>query len=386
MENDRTKKDRKKSGIYVDFLMLLTVLVLIAIGMVMQYSIQAFRGSEAETGIIAALGIQFIATILGLAVMIAVAFVPIAMYKKVDWIWYLIGFLPLFLLFTPLAKTENGATRWLNLFGVSVQVAEISKIAMMFFYATFLCKIKLDNIKGFLIALFTPAPMFLGVLLISNNLSSAIIIYGICVVMLCIACPKKSYVFGLIAIIVLAFFGLLGGILLFLDPQDWQDDFRILRVFAWADPESYSSGKGYQVMQALYAIGSGGLFGKGIGKSIQKLEYMPEAENDMIFAILCEELGAFGGFVVLVLFAFMIFRFLNVVNHAKDLYSALLATGIMAHFSIQVVLNIAVATNLIPNTGVSLPFISDGGSAMVFLLIEVGLMMAIAREGTKRKS
>ena len=132
-------------------------------------------------------------------------------------------------------------------------------------------------------------------------------------------------------------------------------------------------------MQGLYAIGSGGLFGKGLGESMQKLGFIPEAQNDMIFSVICEELGLFGAVCVILLFLLMIWRFMIIANNASDLYGALVVVGIMAHLSIQVVLNIAVVTNTIPNTGISLPFISYGGTSVLFLLAEMGLALSVAK-------
>ena len=145
------------------------------------------------------------------------------------------------------------------------------------------------------------------------------------------------------------------------------------------DPESYAANKGFQTLQALYAIGSGNFFGKGLGESIQKLGYLPEAQNDMIFSIICEELGLFGAIAIMLLFMLLIWRFMVIANNAQDMFGALLVVGVMAHISIQVILNIAVVTNTIPNTGITLPFISYGGSSIVFLLIEMGLVLSVSR-------
>ena len=136
---------------------------------------------------------------------------------------------------------------------------------------------------------------------------------------------------------------------------------------------------GYQVMQGLYAIGSGGLFGKGLGNSAQKLGYVPEASNDMIFSIVCEELGIFGALCIIALFTFLIRRMRYIASNASDLFGSMVVVGVLAHISIQVVLNIAVVTNFIPNTGVSLPFISYGGTSLMFLMIEMGMVLSVSR-------
>ena len=155
--------------------------------------------------------------------------------------------------------------------------------------------------------------------------------------------------------------------------------YRFGRINAWLDPEKYASTTGFQTLQSLYAIGSGDLFGKGLGQSMQKLGFIPEAQNDMIFSIICEELGLFGAIAIIMMFLIMIWRFLIIANNAPDQFGALLVVGVMAHISIQVILNIAVVTNTIPNTGITLPFISYGGSSIVFLLAEIGLALSVSR-------
>ena len=153
---------------------------------------------------------------------------------------------------------------------------------------------------------------------------------------------------------------------------------RYRRIEAWLNPELDPEGKSFQVLQGLYAIGSGGLFGQGLGQSIQKLGFLPESQNDMIFAIICEELGLFGAVSIILIFLFMIFRFMVIANNAPDLFGALLVVGVMGHIAIQVVLNIAVVTNTIPNTGITLPFISYGGTSVLFTMIEMGIVLSVS--------
>ena len=154
------------------------------------------------------------------------------------------------------------------------------------------------------------------------------------------------------------------------------ESYRLERLAIWRNPEEYE--KGYQTLQGLYAIGSGGLFGRGLGNSVQKLGFLPEAQNDMIFSIICEELGLVGACIIILLFLILIWRFFVIATRAKDLLGALIAGGAMAHMMIQVILNIAVVTNTIPNTGITLPFISYGGTSVVFLLLEMGLVLSVS--------
>ena len=152
------------------------------------------------------------------------------------------------------------------------------------------------------------------------------------------------------------------------------------RIEAWLNPELDPEGKSFQILQGLYAIGSGGLMGQGLGESIQKLGFLPESQNDMIFAIICEELGLFGAIAVIMLFLLMIYRFVMIANDAPDLFGALLVVGVMAHIAIQVILNIAVVTNTIPNTGITLPFISYGGTSVLFLMVEMGIVLSVSNQ------
>lgn len=155
--------------------------------------------------------------------------------------------------------------------------------------------------------------------------------------------------------------------------------FRLARIQAWLNPESQAQDKGFQTLQALYAIGSGGIWGKGLGQSMQKLSFLPEAQNDMIFSIICEELGLFGAVAIILMFIMLLWRMMVIANNAPDLFGAMLVVGVMGHIAIQAILNIAVVTNSIPNTGISLPFISYGGSSALFLLAEIGLVLSVAR-------
>ena len=212
---------------------------------------------------------------------------------------------------------------------------------------------------------------------ITKNLSSAIIIMGIAVIMLFISTPGyKRYILagiGLIAVVVVLV------IVIANSEQTSGMNYRFERVLAWLDPNAYASGKGFQTLQALYAIGSGGVFGKGLGESMQKMGFIPEAQNDMIFSIICEELGLFGAIAVMLMFLLLIWRMLVIANNAPDMLGALLVIGVMGHISIQVILNIAVVTNTIPNTGITLPFISYGGSAVIIQLAEMGIALNVAR-------
>ena len=212
---------------------------------------------------------------------------------------------------------------------------------------------------------------------ITDNLSSAIIVVAIVFGMLFVACPDYGKFIAIAAAVAL-FAALIVWYIVNSKNQNTMG-FRGERVLAWLKPQEYAADKGYQTIQALYAIGSGGIFGKGLGQSMQKLGFIPEAQNDMIFSIICEELGLFGAISIMLMFVLLLWRFIMIANSSDDFYGAMLVVGVISHISVQVILNIAVVTNMIPNTGVTLPFISYGGSSVFFLLSEIGIVLSVAR-------
>lgn len=223
-----------------------------------------------------------------------------------------------------------------------------------------------------------PLPVALEIYVITKNLSSAIIVLAIAVLMVFVASPDyKKFILMALAVAALATL----AIFLAVSSAAKGDtgNFRFGRILAWLDPESDSMDTGFQTLQGLYAIGSGGIWGRGLGQSIQKLNFIPESQNDMIFSIICEELGLFGAVAIIVMFIMLLWRMMVIANNAPDLFGAMLVVGVMGHIAVQSILNIAVVTNTIPNTGISLPFISYGGSSVMFLLIEIGLVLSVAR-------
>ena len=219
------------------------------------------------------------------------------------------------------------------------------------------------------------------ILVITSNLSSAIIICGIVFIMSFVVYPNYRLHGFLTALIAIGYVGIREWLKKAVEAgTQMKGSFRLTRLFVWINPEKYIDDKGYQTMQGLYAIGSGGLFGKGLGKSMQKLGFIPESQNDMIFSIICEELGLFGAICVILLFIIMLWRIIYISQNSPDLFGSLLAVGVFAHIAIQVIINIAVVTNVFPNTGVTLPFISYGGSATILLLAELGIVFNISSQ------
>lgn len=374
------RRRKKQAEYFFDYTLLFIVLFLLGFGLIMVYSTSSYEASmSASLNYDEAyyLKHQAGATVLGLVAMMVVSRIPYHFWEPFAIPGYLASAVLIALVMTPLGITANGATRWLNL-GVSVQPAEIAKLCMILFLASFICKIGkgIRSLKGFLVVLAIPLPICGMVWKITDNLSSAIIIFGIAFLMLFVASPeyKRFLILGAVGI---AGAALLVFAIVQMDSSNL--DFRGNRILAWLNPEDYATGTGFQTLQSLYAIGSGGIFGKGLGQSMQKLGFLPEAQNDMIFSIICEELGLFGGIAVILLFVILCWRFMVIANNAPDLFGALLVVGVMGHIAIQVILNIAVVTNTIPNTGISLPFISYGGSSVMFLLIEIGMVLSVAR-------
>ncbi len=377
---DRFKRgSRKNQESFSDYTLLFIVLFLLAFGLVMLYSTSAYDANLTYNDSTYLFRKQIFSTLAGLVVLFIVSHLPYHIWERFAVLGYGVS-VALILLIIPLGIEANGAKRWLRVFGDSLQPAEVAKLAMILFLAYLICKLgrNIRTMKGFFVVLGSAVPMSGLIYVITRNLSSAIIIMGIAVVMLFVACPdyKRFIILGVIGIA-----GVAAVVFLIIKMSEGGSvgGFRGERILAWRDPEAYASGKGFQTLQALYAIGSGGILGKGLGQSMQKLGFLPEAQNDMIFSIICEELGLFGAIAVLLMFILLIWRCMIIANNAPDLFGALLVVGVMGHIAIQVILNVAVVTNTIPNTGISLPFISYGGSSVMFLLAEIGIVFSVGR-------
>ena len=369
-----TKKNIRKtrSGEYFDYSLLFITIFMMGFGLVMLYSASSYEASmefgDSKYYVIS----QIKAAVIGVILMVVVIKCDYHIFKKplVALAAYFGSILMAMMVLSPIGISANGASRWISIAGFSIQVCEVVKIGVIVFMAFVIEKKakKLKNIGTFLLCM-----VFIGIsagviALITKDLSSSIIVAGIGVVMLFVACPRISYFVIMIGAGVAA---VAGAIMI--------EPFRFERIRVWLNPEKFADEGGFQVLQSLYSLGSGGLFGKGLGNGIQKLGYVPEAQNDMIFTVICEELGVIGGIAVILMFIFMIWRFMIVANNAPDLFGSMLVVGVMAHISIQTVMNIAVVTNSMPNTGVTLPFMSYGGSSILCLLIEIGIVLTVSK-------
>jgi cell division protein FtsW len=268
----------------------------------------------------------------------------------------------------------NGATRWIKVGPITFQPAEITKVAVILLLSGLISKMG-KRMKGIAAPCIIIAIALVAAgctYIFTENMSTAIIILGIAGIMLLIVHPTIQRLIPLGVVVAAA--GIY-GLRRYVTNNGVSGRFRLMRILVWIKPEEYSADGGYQIIQALYAIGSGGFFGKGLGNSTQKLVALPEAQNDMIFSIICEELGVFGAAMLIMLFMFLLYRLLE---NAPDLTGSLVVTGVFGHIALQVLLNIAVVINLIPTTGITLPLVSYGGTSVVFLMIELGLVANVA--------
>ena len=370
-EKKREVKKRKEKAIsYFDYNLLFLVVFLVCFGLVMLYSSSSYIcANSAKYNYDAAyyLKLQLRNYIIGVGGMIFFIAVPYKSWKKFGWLAYFVS-VALCWLVILIGTESHGQARWIYIGPIGFQPSEVAKVGVIVFLAMLLEKIpkKLKSMKS-LVKIFGLLLPIIGAVGY-NNLSTAVIIMGIAVCMVFVASPKYSHFIavGLGGIAVAGLFLVTAG-------------YRMGRVEAWLHPETADPSDVYQTMQGLYAIGSGGLFGKGLGESLQKLGNVPESQNDMIFTIICEELGLFGAVCVIMLFMLIIWRMMVISNNAPDLFGSLLVVGIMSHIAIQVILNIAVVTNSIPNTGVILPFISYGGTSIAILMCEIGLVLGVSR-------
>ena len=378
----KRRRRREKREYFYDYTLLFVVMFLVFFGLIMLYSTSSYEATLDFGNGAYYLKKQAKATVLGLVMMLFISVVDYHVWRRFALPAYLISLVLVVLVKTPLGYEANGARRWIKIAGVSLQPAEVVKITLILLLASVICIMgkQVRTWRGIIIvmgAALIPAVM---ILFITKNMSSAIIIAGIAAVMLFVADPHyKRYILIVLAVVGLA---ALAVLVIYNDAKGGASPtggFRGTRILAWLNPEAYSDNTGFQTLQALYAIGSGGLWGKGLGQSMQKLGFLPEAQNDMVFSIICEELGLFGAFCVILLFVMLLWRMMVIANNAPDLFGALLVVGVMGHFAIQVVLNIAVVTNSIPNTGITLPFISYGGTSILFLMSEVGLVLNVSK-------
>lgn len=319
----------------------------------------------------------------GFIAILALQFVDYRLLKHFAVPLYLSGIASILLLETPLGVSANGATRWVNIPGVGqFQVSEWVKICVIIFLA-YLIDRNRNRLNSPKLALYLwiaggiPTVMLFR---ISNDLSSSAVVLGICFIMSFISTKTEKLhiaVFLAAALVVVLYVWSIWSNMPTAEELS-EMSFRVGRIAAWLDPERYAASQGHQTLQGLYAIGRGGVFGKGLGGSIQKLGQIPEAENDMIFSVICEELGIIGALVLIYLFGYLIYQIARVMVSAPDLFGGMLSLGVFAHLTLQAIFNICVNLAILPNTGIPLPFISYGGTAVFCLLAgEMAIVFSI---------
>lgn len=383
----KTKSVNKEKKRQVDFVLVVIIIILLAFGIVMVLSASA-PSALAETGSSYTYffsQLRFAA--MGLVVMWIVSRIDYHIYKKFYWpvYWISIGIL-LLVLIPGLGSESGGATRWIDLGFLRFQPSEITKVGLIIFFAGYLTDHKndlRDFKKGFLLPLVFLAIPVLIALFIQNHLSVGIVMSLITIVMMLVAGCRLFHFVATGLVVGGAGAAALVTYLSTAGDQASDLSFRFGRILNFMDPWQDATGLGWQTIQGLYAIGSGGLFGVGLGESKQKYLYVSEPQNDFIFAILAEELGFVGCLVVITLFALFIWRGIIIAMKSSDMFGSLLATGITTLVMVQAALNIAVVTNSMPNTGISLPFFSAGGTALIILLAMCGILLNISRSKEK---
>ena len=382
MATQKVKKMNSKSDIGfwnnpIDYTLLITVLLLLSLGLIMVLSASSptalSEGKSSYAYFIKQAGFA----LGGIVLMIILSKIDYRIYKKFYLIAYFVA-LALLVAVLVIGKEANGAKRWIYVGGISFQPSEAVKLCMIVFYATVLTKNK-DNLKdffnGWVKHLIMLVPI-IGLLIIEPHLSASIVIVGVCMIMMTLAgcnlwqIVVPGVVIGVPAVTI--------GIV-----KIQKFAHALKRITTFIDPWKDKLGDGWQVIQSLYAIGSGGLFGLGLGQSRQKYLYLPEPQNDFIFSVMAEELGFVGCAFVIILFAILIWRGILAAMKAPDMFGSLLAIGITSLIGIQAIMNIAVVTSTMPATGMPLPFFSYGGTALLIILCEMGVLLNISRAGNK---
>lgn len=363
----------------IPFLMLTLLLLTIGVVMVLSASYaSAYYDLSNETGGSATyyFAKQLIFALLGVAIMFVASRFPMSFYRRFSFL--VLGVAIVLLMAVLVIGTRvGGGKRWILVAGISIQPSEIAKIGVILTFATLICRYKnlMGTFKYGVMPFGVILVVIVGLLFLEPHLSASIIIIALGAIMMFIGGARLLWFIG-------GGIGVVGLFALAITVLQYSSE----RISAWRDPFADTGDTGYQIVQSLYAIGSGGLFGLGLGQSRQKYLYLPEEHNDFIFSIISEELGFIGAMLILTLFALLIVRGYWIAMHSRDRYSFLVCTGITSLLALQVILNVAVCTNLIPCTGISLPFFSYGGSALLMQLAEMGIILSVSRDIPTRKT
>ena len=367
----------KRAGNTVDYPFAFLVMLLLTVGLTMLYS-ASYAQSEYDTGYQIStkyLQKQGACALIGLAAMFFFSRIPARAWYRLAWPLYGVSIV-LLLSVLVIGQEVNGAKRWINLAGIQFQPSEVAKFTVIVLFAR-LTRLFGQDAKRFRYGVLGFGGALMGILILlalEKHLSAIMLMGMVAVVMMFVAGTSPKWLLAgaaaaaVFVVVYISFMGYAGD-----------------RVTAWLHPEQDPGDTGYQILQSLYAIGSGGLFGLGFGKSRQKYLYLPFQYNDYIFAICCEELGLIGALAIIVLFAVTILRGYWIALHARDRFSTVLAAGLVTLIAVQTILNLCVVTNLLPSTGIALPFFSYGGTALAVNLGEMGIVLQISRYRNHRK-
>ena len=363
--------ERRRGGVDQPFAALTLLLLTIGVVMVLSASYARAYYSEA-TGHNAAYYFmrQLGFALAGVGAMYALSLFPMRFYRRMSFI-VLAGAVGLLALVPFIGVSQGDAKRWISLGFTTFQPSEIAKIGVILYFAALICKFKgrMRTVRYGILPFAGVLLVVVALLVMEPHFSAAIIIIAIGAVMLFLGGVRLYWFVGALV----AAGAALGVVMTFFP-------YASSRISTWLDPFANTSGNGYQIVQSLYAIGSGGLFGLGLGQGRQKYLYLPEEHNDFIFPVVCEELGFVGAIAILILFALLVVPGYWLALHMRDRYSFLVTAGITTLLAIQVFLNVAVVTNLVPCTGISLPFFSYGGTALLIQLAEMGIVLSASRD------
>ena len=373
-KSERIELVRYREG--VDRWFLILVITMLCLGTVMIFSASYVNALEYYGDSYFFAKKQVLMAVIGIAGMIFMSYVADYIFIEKIALPFFLGVLVLNYLTPFFGKVTNGAPRWFRIFGFQFQPSEVLKLAVVFMFAFYITKVG-ERMKTFLWGIFIPSVIIIsitGAMFLQSHFSGLVIIALISIAIIFIGEAPWQWLAG---------FGAIGAagvaaIIMF-------TPYATSRVEAWLDPELHSQTGGWQIIQSLYAIGSGGLTGLGWGQSRQKYLYLPEPQNDFIFSIICEELGFIGAILIIALFVLLIWRGFVIAYHAPDKFSAFVVMGIIVKIAVQFILNLAVVTNTIPNTGIPLPFFSYGGTALVILMMEMGIILSISRYSYQEK-
>ncbi len=364
----KTKVNKRATGLDLPFLII--VLILICFGLVMLYSasyaVGYYRMGDASHYI----GDQLLFALVGVIIMLVVSRVDYHILRK--FALPIMGVTLVLLVVVLFMEGLNDSRRWIIIPGLgTIQPSEIAKFAVILLLSHWISnnRSRMHTLRYGVVPYIGTLGIIAILLLLEPHLSGTVLVLSIGAVLMFVGGTRLTY-------FIIAAIGGIGGMLVMINTVDYAKD----RIALWQDPFAFPQGDGFQTIQSMLAIGSGGLFGLGLGQSRQKHLYLPEPQNDFIFSVLCEELGFIGALIVIMLFMFLLIRGIYIAIKARDFFGSLLVIGIVTQVTLQALLNIGVVTNTIPNTGISLPFFSAGGSSLIMLLGEMGVVLSVSRQ------